>query len=144
MERRDAGRKVGIEFEVAAELAERIVGRLERKHAAGSADETRQRQGMGADIGADIEHQRSRPHQPAQGGSGLPFIDIGEVDRKIYSLRKVEIVRNAVPPDDLAIGSAEQGASGMNGVINRSRGCNLVGRLHQIIPLTAGSEGRYS
>ena len=77
-----AGREFGIEVEVAVELAERIIRRFKSHDLSGRTDEVGQRQRVGADIGADIEHQRTRLHQPAQRCPGLPLVTIAEIDRE--------------------------------------------------------------
>jgi hypothetical protein len=62
-----------IEVEVAPKLAEGKIRRLERHHPAFGTNQARQMQRVRADIGADVQHQRRRFGQLAQGNGDVPL-----------------------------------------------------------------------
>src|SRR5260370_29946447 len=121
-----------IEIEIASKLAKRKIRRFERHHATVGTDQARQAQSVRANIGSDIEHQRGRFRQFAQGDRGTALEHPAEINRKIYSLRKIQIVSHAVSDDDLLIGSTQKRAPCMNGMIDHASGADLVGSFHQL------------
>src|SRR5262249_54756686 len=63
--------------------------RAQGPHAAARPDRLRQREAVGANIGADVEHQRAGP-DPAGGAAGNALIE-SEIDRKIDAFVEVEV-----------------------------------------------------
>jgi hypothetical protein len=106
------GLELGVELEVAAKLAKSKVSRFKCDDAAIRADQLGKMQGVRADIGSDIQHQRSGRDEAAQRGFGLALINISKVNGKIYALGKIQFVIDAAPHDDVPITAAKNGATG--------------------------------
>jgi FkbM family methyltransferase len=136
-----AGLEFRVELEVAGKLAKRVVGRLERDDAAIGADQLGKMKRVRADIGPDVRHQRSRRDKLAQRRLGPALVDVSEVNREIYPLRKIKLVIDASPYNDVPIGAAKHGAAGSNNAINGAGAGNLMGRFHrkfQFVKLNRG------
>src|ERR1041385_1076836 len=124
----DALAEFGVELQIAAKFPEGEIGGLECNHTAFRTHQLSQMKGMRPDVGSDVQNQRGCRDKLAQRGLGATFIDIPQIDRKVYSLRKIEVVGNAAPHDDAPIRLAEQGAAGAKDAVNCAGASDLVDR----------------
>lgn len=79
----------------------------------------------------------------AQSGSRSALINVAQIDRKVYSLRKVQIVSNTRSLDNAAVCPAKQRATCSNDTIDRASTGNLVGRFQCKVPYLAMMRGRF-
>jgi hypothetical protein len=59
------------------------------------------------------------------------LVNPSEKERKIDTLREVEIIADAVADDDCLIGATDQLSAGMDQVIDRPRAGNFMGGFHR-------------
>src|SRR6266853_4959721 len=88
VKRRHPFGEIAVEIQVAAEFLNCELGWLERKNPAGRPDEASEKQGMNANIGADIEHDRRRLDQLFERVPCARLKD-AEINRKIDALREI-------------------------------------------------------
>ena len=95
----DDGGEPSVECQVAPKLLDRPRGRLDGDDPAGVADEARERQRVGADVGADVEDRHAGSDEAGVSGDGAALEGAEQPDRKVDAF--VEIER---PADAGAVG----------------------------------------
>ncbi len=95
VKRRHPFGEIAVEIQVAAEFPDCELGWLESKNPAGRPDEASEKQGMNANIGADIEHDRRRFDQLFKRVPCTRLKD-AEINRKIDALREIKIKKKFI------------------------------------------------